>query len=143
MTKLVGKSPEYTCELKIDGLQMILTYRNGILVQAATRGDGVVGEDVTHTVKTIRDIPLKLSKPVDGTISGEIYIEKAEFERINREQTKLSAEKYANPRNLAAGTVRQLDPRIASSRKLSSFFYDLTGDIEPINQTDIFKELIE
>jgi len=143
VTKLAGESPEYTCELKIDGLQMILTYSKGLLIQAATRGDGIVGEDVTHTVKTIRDIPLKLAKPVDVTISGEIYIEKAEFERINREQTKLGAEKYANPRNLAAGTVRQLDPRIASSRKLSSFFYDLSGDIEPASQVAIFNELTE
>lgn len=143
VTKLSGKSLEYTCELKIDGLQMILTYQNGILVQAATRGDGVVGEDVTHTVKTIRDIPLKLVKPLNITVSGEIYIKKDEFDRINRGQVKLGAEQYANPRNLAAGTVRQLDPKIASSRKLSSFFYDLSDDIAPKSQIDTFAELTQ
>jgi DNA ligase (NAD+) len=141
VVKLLGKSPKYTCEIKIDGLQMILTYRNGELVQAATRGDGEVGEDVTHTVRTVRDIPLKLVRPLDITVSGEIYIEKDEFIRINQEQTKLGQEKYANPRNLAAGTVRQLDPRIASARKLSSFFYDLSGDITVANQVQMFEEL--
>lgn len=141
VAKILGKTPAYTCELKIDGLQMILTYENGVLVQAATRGDGEVGEDVTHTVKTVRDIPLKLTKPLDITVSGEIYIEKDEFERINKEQVKLGQEKYANPRNLAAGTVRQLDPQIASARKLSSFFYDLSGDLAPTSQVAMFKDL--
>lgn len=143
VNKLTGHNPEYTCEIKIDGLQMVLTYKDGLLAQAATRGDGEVGEDVTHNVKTVRDIPLKLVKPVDITVSGEIYIEKDEFERINRDQIKSGGDKYANPRNLAAGTVRQLDPKIASERKLSSFFYDLLGDIEPISQVDMFKELME
>ena len=141
VTKLLGQSPEYTCEIKIDGLQMILTYRDGLLVQAATRGDGEVGEDVTHTVRTIRDIPISLEKSLDVTASGEIYIEKNEFERINREQAKLGGEKYANPRNLAAGTVRQLDPRIANARKLSSFFYDLSGALTPVSQVVMFKNL--
>ena len=141
--KLLHKSPEYTCELKIDGLQMILTYEKGILVQAATRGDGEIGENVTHTVKTVRDIPLKLNRPVNITVSGEIYIEKDEFERINKEQIKSGGEKYANPRNLAAGTVRQLDPKIASARKLSSFYYDLSGDIAPTSQVEMFRKLTE
>ena len=141
VTKLLGKSPAYTCELKIDGLQMILTYKSGQLVQAATRGDGEVGEDVTHTVRTIRDIPLSLNKPVDITVSGEVYIEKDEFDRINRKQEKINGEVYANPRNLAAGTVRQLDPQIASARQLSSFFYDLSGDVMPPSQTEAFQQL--
>lgn len=141
VNKLIGCDPEYTCELKIDGLQMVLTYKNGVLAQAATRGDGEVGEDVTHNVKTIRDIPLKLAQPINITVSGEIYIEHDEFERINREQIKSGAEKYANPRNLAAGTVRQLDPKIASRRKLSSFFYDLSGGIASTSQIEMFKEL--
>ncbi|MFH0912590.1 MAG: NAD-dependent DNA ligase LigA [Patescibacteria group bacterium] len=141
ITKLLGKTPRYTCELKIDGLQMILTYQGGQLVQAATRGDGIVGEDVTHTVKTVRDIPLRLTKPLNITVSGEVYIDKNEFERINKEQIQSGQEKYANPRNLAAGTVRQLDPKIASARKLSSFFYDLSGDLTPADQVNMFKDL--
>ncbi len=143
VAKSLGKSPDYTCEIKIDGLQIILTYKKGLLVQAATRGDGEVGEDVTHTVRTVRDIPLKLTQPLDLVVSGEIYIEKDEFERINREQKKAGEEQYANPRNLAAGTVRQLDPQIASSRRLSSFFYDLSGDLVPATQTEMFQRLQE
>lgn len=141
IVKILGRAPEYTCELKIDGLQMILTYQKGLLAQAATRGDGTVGEDVTHTVRTIRDIPLSLAKPLNITVSGEIYIEKAEFARINQEQIKAGAEKYANPRNLAAGTVRQLDPKIASARKLSGFFYDLSGDLVSATQVEMFEQL--
>lgn len=143
VTKILGCTPEYTCEIKIDGLQMVLTYKDGQLFQSATRGDGETGEDVTHTVRTIRDIPMRLNKPLNIVVSGEIYIEKHEFERINNEQIKLGEEVYANPRNLAAGTVRQLDPKVASSRKLSSFFYDLSGDVNPTSQVEMFREMQE
>lgn len=134
---------EYVCELKIDGLQIVLTYQKGVLTTAATRGDGRVGEDVTHTVKTVRDIPLKLKKDLDVVVSGEIYIGKEDFERINKEQEKLNKPNYANPRNLAAGTVRQLDPKIASQRYLKSFVYDIDGDIEVNNQAKMLDKLAE
>ena len=119
--------PEYVCELKIDGLQIVLTYKKGKLFTAATRGDGRIGEDVTHTVRTVRDIPLKLSEKVDIVVSGEIYISKSDFQNINQKQSELDKQIYANPRNLAAGTVRQLDPRVASQRRLRSFVYDIDG----------------
>ena len=128
--KIVSEKWDYVCELKIDGLQMVLTYEKGLLKIAATRGDGRVGEDVTHTVRTVRDIPLKLPKPLSLVVSGEIYISKKDFDKINREQEKSGGQLYANPRNLAAGTVRQLDPKIAAKRNLRSFMYDL----EPIRQ---------
>src|SRR3989344_1741276 len=144
---LQGKSEEglwdYVCELKIDGLQIVLTYRDGLLATAATRGDGVTGEDVTHTIKTVRDIPLKLSKLLDMVVSGEIYISKRDFAKINSEQQKTSGQLYANPRNLAAGTVRQLDPKVASGRRLKSFVYDLEGGVSPKTQVEILKELTD
>jgi len=115
----------YVCELKIDGFKIVLTYKKGLLVQAATRGDGKVGEDVTENVKTIESIPLSLEKSVDIIVEGEIWLSKKEFERINKEQTKNGFALYANPRNLAAGAIRQLDPKIVASRKLSSFIYDI------------------
>jgi len=140
--KLIGnKQYGYICEPKIDGLQIVLTYKQGLLVTAATRGDGRIGENVTHTVRTVRDIPLKLAKPIDVTVSGEIYISKKDFIRINHEQIGKAESVYANPRNLAAGTVRQLDPRVASSRNLKSFIYDIEGDVSISTQLDIFKAL--
>ncbi len=139
--KLVGKGIEYVCELKVDGLQMVLTYEKGHLVIGATRGDGRVGENVTHTVKTIRQIPLALPKPLDLTVSGEVYIDKADFAKINEQQQKSGEPIYANPRNLAAGTVRQLDPRMAAERRLKSFVYDLSGDIAPKTQTELLNNL--
>ena len=126
VTKLVGKKPEYVCELKIDGFKIVLTYEAGILVSAATRGDGVVGENVTENIRTIRSIPLRLSQPIDCIVEGEIWLPKDEFERINRERAKKGEQLFANPRNAAAGTVRQLDPKIVAGRKLDSFIYDLS-----------------
>ncbi len=139
--KITNKNFNYVCELKIDGLQIVLTYKKGLLVTAATRGDGRVGEDVTHTVRTVRNIPIKLTKPVDVVVSGEIYISKQDFVKINREQISKGEPIYANPRNLAAGTVRQLDPRVASARNLKSFVYDIEGDILTGTQLEIFKVL--
>lgn len=142
LNKLLGnKQYEYICEPKIDGLQIVLTYKKGLLITAATRGDGRVGEDVTHTVKTIRDIPIKLAKSVDVVVSGEIYISKTDFAKINRDQVRLKEPIYANPRNLAAGTVRQLDPKVASVRNLKSFVYDIEGDIDSKTQLDMLQVL--
>jgi len=139
---LPGADFDYLCELKIDGLQIILTYEKGLLKIGATRGDGVLGEDVTHTIKTVRNIPLKLPKSLNITVAGEIYIPKNDFERINQELEKKGKTLYANPRNLAAGTVRQLDPKVASSRHLRSFVYELEGpDARVKTQRETLKEL--
>ena len=115
----------YTCELKIDGFKIILTYERGILKTAATRGDGVVGEDVTQNIKTISSVPLELEEKINLVVEGEIWLGQKEFERINEEQKKKNLPLYANPRNIAAGTIRQLDPKIVAERKLDSFIYDL------------------
>jgi DNA ligase (NAD+) len=116
---------EYVCELKIDGLKVVFEYEKGILKTAATRGDGKVGEDVTENIKTIESIPLKLKTPVDIIVEGEVYLSLKEFNRINKELEKKGEEVYANPRNLAAGTIRQLDSKIVAERKLSVFIYDI------------------
>jgi len=118
-------SPEFTCELKIDGLKVVIEYVDGILKKAATRGDGKVGEDVTENVKTIQSVPLKLKKPVSVIVEGEVYLDKREFEKINKKLALKNEKTYANPRNLAAGTLRQLDSQIVSDRNLSVFIYDL------------------
>ena len=116
---------EYCCELKIDGLKMILTYENGVLKQGATRGDGTIGEDVTHNIKTIQSIPLKLKKEIDITVVGEVWLSKKNLKKINKEREKNDEPVYANTRNLAAGSLRQLDPKITASRGLDSFLYDI------------------
>ncbi|MEK7650636.1 MAG: NAD-dependent DNA ligase LigA [Patescibacteria group bacterium] len=116
---------DYTCELKIDGFKIVLTYQNGLLQTAATRGNGTVGEDVTNNVRTIQSIPIRLTKPENIIVEGEIWLSKENFAKINREQKRKGEELYANPRNLAAGAIRQLDPKIVASRNLDSFIYDL------------------
>lgn len=121
-----GHAPTYTCELKIDGFKVVLTYENGVLVQAATRGDGEVGENVTQNIKTIGAIPLKLKKPVNMIVEGEVWLSKKEFERINKEKEKKNEPLFANPRNAAAGSIRQLDPKIAAERNLDAFIYDIS-----------------
>ena len=128
--KLVPASTkfEYFTDIKMDGLAMSLHYRNGILERAVTRGDGLVGEDVTMNVRTIENIPLKLrgeNIPEIVEARGEVVIFKADFERLNEEQEKKGEKPYANPRNLAAGSIRQLDPKIAASRPLRFMAYDL------------------
>ena len=110
--KKVVPNPKYVAELKMDGLSVSLLYKNGELVRAATRGDGVTGEDITHNAKTIKDIPLKINKPIDIEVRGEIYMSKASFKKLNEEGAN-----FANPRNAAAGSVRQLDSKVAASRK--------------------------
>lgn len=118
-------NPKYVCELKIDGLSVSLLYKDGKLVRGATRGDGVTGEDITHNVKTIKNIPLTLLEPLDIEVRGEIYMPKSSFEALNEERSRNGMELFANPRNAAAGSVRQLDSKIAASRNLASFLYHL------------------
>ncbi len=122
---------EYCCELKIDGLKIVLTYENGSLVQAATRGDGEVGEDVTQNVKTIKSIPLQIggdgAAPAHLIAVGEAWIGKKSLDKINEERKKADEPVFANSRNLAAGSIRQLDPAMTASRRLDSFIYDIDG----------------
>lgn len=118
-------SLDYCCELKIDGLKMILTYKDGKFFQGATRGDGAVGEDVTQNLKTIQSIPLELGGNVDMTVVGECWLSKKELERINKVREQKGEQLFANTRNAAAGSIRQLDPKIAASRRLDSFIYDI------------------
>ncbi|KKP56172.1 MAG: ligase protein [Parcubacteria group bacterium GW2011_GWB1_35_5] len=116
---------EYACELKIDGLKIVLEYKKGEIAVAATRGDGVIGEDVTNNIKTISSIPLKLLEPVDIIVEGEVWLGKENFKKLNKERTKKGETLFANPRNAAAGTLRQLDPKIVAERNLDSFIYDV------------------
>ncbi|MDQ1284245.1 MAG: ligase [Patescibacteria group bacterium] len=122
---ILDKNLEYVCEVKIDGLKIILTYENGEFVRGATRGDGVIGEDVTENLKTVSSIPLKLNYPVSGVFVGECFLSKSELERINKIRKSKGEALFANSRNAAAGSIRQLDPRVAASRKLDSFIYDI------------------
>lgn len=115
---------------KLDGLKVVLTYEHGRLVRAATRGNGVVGEDVTHSASTIADVPKTLSRPLTLTCVGEVWLGEADFKRINEERKKLELPLFANPRNAAAGSLRQLDAAVTASRKLSIIVYDLDS-IEP------------
>ena len=125
-----GASPAYVAELKIDGLSIALTYEGGRLVRGATRGDGTRGEDVTHNVRTLRAIPLTLKGgPKDRIeIRGEVYLPKSQFERINKEQQAAGEPMYANPRNTAAGTMRNLDPSLVAKRRLSAWTYQLVSE---------------
>ena len=137
--KLVDRGTEFTffTDIKMDGLAMSLHYENGIFQQAVTRGDGLVGEDVTMNVKTIQNIPLKLNlenPPEHLEVRGEVIIFKQDFEKLNQMQTKLGEKPFANPRNLAAGTIRQLDPRTAASRPLRFMAYDLVTPDLPTHQ---------
>ncbi|GGI17743.1 NAD-dependent DNA ligase LigA [Gottfriedia solisilvae] len=115
----------YVCELKIDGLAVSLHYENGMFIKGATRGDGSVGEDITHNLKTIKAIPLKLSEPVTMEVRGEAFMPKASFEKVNEQREKNGEELFANPRNAAAGSLRQLDPKIVAKRDLSFFVYGI------------------
>lgn len=127
----VDEALAYTCELKIDGLKVVLTYHKGKLQTAATRGDGEVGEDVTHNIRTIESVPLKLSRPIDITVEGEVWMSEHDLTHINRERTRAGEPVFANPRNAAAGSIRQLDPTVAASRKLNTFIYDVARTEEP------------
>ncbi len=123
-----GETFEFYCDLKMDGLAVELIYSNGNLVTGSTRGDGIIGEDVIQNLKTIEDIPLKISDASKELIvRGEAFISKKEFERINKEQEKRGGKIFANPRNVAAGSIRQLNPRIMASRRISFFAYGVYG----------------
>jgi len=127
---MIGNDFSYVCELKIDGLAISLSYENGVFVGGATRGDGRIGEDITENLKTIRSIPLRLKKPVTIEVRGEAYMPKKSFLALNEQRIANEEEKFANPRNAAAGSLRQLDPKIAASRNLSIFVYGIGGDGE-------------
>lgn len=130
-----GSQLSYACELKIDGLKIVLTYESGVLVTAATRGNGEVGEDVTHNVRTIESVPLRLTRPIDCIVEGEVWLPEKELARINREREKSGEPQFMNPRNAAAGTIRQLDPKVAASRKLEMFTYDVARTSEALPGT--------
>lgn len=121
----VGDDFSYVCELKIDGLAVSLKYTDGLFVQGATRGDGTIGEDITSNLKTIRSLPLRLKDPVTIEVRGEAFMPKRSFEKLNEGRLKKDEEPFANPRNAAAGSLRQLDPKIAASRNLDVFLYGI------------------
>lgn len=121
------KNPEYVVELKMDGLAISLHYHNGRFVQAVTRGDGLVGEDVTNNVRTIASIPMHIDMEGDVEVRGEVIMPKKSFEALNEQRRKQGKEEFANPRNAAAGSIRQLDSRIAASRKLDAYLYYFEG----------------
>ena len=123
--KKAGVHPTYYCELKIDGLSVSLHYEKGILTKAATRGNGVIGEDITHNVKTIKTVPLRLPEKIDIEVRGEIFMSKETLTRINQERERENLPLLQNPRNAAAGSIRQLDSKVAAKRGLDTFIYHL------------------
>jgi DNA ligase (NAD+) len=125
LEEILNRGISYTTELKIDGLKIVFEYVDGVLVCAATRGDGKVGENVTHNIRTIQSVPLSLHKQVSIIVEGEVWMGKKNFEVLNAEQARLGLPLYTNPRNVAAGSVRQLDPKVAASRNLDVFIYDI------------------
>lgn len=139
------ENPEYCVELKIDGIHIVLTYEDGKLVTAATRGDGVIGEDVTENIKTIQSIPLTLKKPVSIVVEGEVWMPTRVFNELNEVRAAAGEQQFANPRNAAAGAVRQLDPAVAASRRLEAFLYDISaiegGMDEPPSQVEELETL--
>ncbi|PJE76262.1 hypothetical protein COV04_00045 [Candidatus Uhrbacteria bacterium CG10_big_fil_rev_8_21_14_0_10_48_11] len=133
---------DYSVELKIDGLHLVLTYKDGLFVRGATRGDGKIGEDVTNNLKTIQSLPLRLREPIDLIVEGEAYMKKSVFNDLNRARKKAGEELFANPRNATAGGIRQLDPKIAASRRLDAFCYDISQTNEELlTQIDELKRL--
>lgn len=132
--KVVGAAT-YDLELKIDGLKIVLTYEKGMLVTAATRGDGVVGEDVTHNIRTIASVPKCLRRPIDLIAEGEVYLTRSGFAKLNDLRMEQSEPLFANPRNAAAGSIRQLDPKIAAARPLGVFLYDVARTSETFPET--------
>lgn len=128
--KNAGFKPKYVCELKIDGLSVSLHYEHGRLVYAATRGDGVIGEDITHNVKTIKTVPLKINRDIDIEVRGEIYMNKATLQKLNEMREKNGEVKLQNVRNAAAGSIRQLDPKVAAKRHLDTWIYHLPNPLD-------------
>ena len=142
---LHGASPTYLCELKIDGLKIVLDYEEGFLKTAATRGTGTIGEDVTHNIKTIESVPLSLPRPIDIVVEGEVWMSEAGLKKLNTERAKDDESLFANPRNAAAGSIRQLDPKIAAARSLDVFIYDVaqTSEKMPPTQSEELEYLRE
>lgn len=142
--KAFNPHPEYVVELKIDGLAMSIIYNDGKFQQAVTRGDGNVGEDVTENVRTIKSIPMEIPYKKELELRGEVFMPKKSFELINEQKAKNNEELFANPRNAAAGTIRQLDTKVVSDRNLDAFWYYLPMDIENISKhseaLEFFKE---
>ncbi|MBP9771845.1 MAG: NAD-dependent DNA ligase LigA [Candidatus Pacebacteria bacterium] len=126
----------FCAEEKIDGLKVILTYKNGVLTRAATRGNGEIGEDITHTVRTIKDVPQKLAEPRTLTAVGEVWLPQTELDRINAEREKKEEQLFVNTRNAAAGSVRQLDPSVTASRDIRTFVYDIDASDQPLNSQE-------
>ena len=136
-------SISYVCELKIDGLSISLTYENGVLVTGATRGDGSVGEDITENLKRVKDIPLVLPEPINITVRGECYMPRASFDRVNQIRQENGEPEFANPRNAAAGTLRQLDTKIVAKRNLSTFLYQEVSPTDQSNQEGVLEKLAQ
>lgn len=135
-------SISYVCELKIDGLSISLTYENGVLVTGATRGDGSVGEDITENLKRVKDIPLVLPEPVNITVRGECYMPRASFDRVNQIRQENGEPEFANPRNAAAGTLRQLDTKIVAKRNLATFLYQEVSPTDQSSQEGVLEKLV-
>ncbi|MBQ2966907.1 MAG: NAD-dependent DNA ligase LigA [Clostridia bacterium] len=136
----LNNSYEYVTELKIDGLSVSLEYENGVFKRGSTRGDGIVGEDITQNLKTITSIPMKLNQPLNIEVRGEVFMPKSEFLRLNTEREEMGESLFANPRNAAAGSLRQLDSRITASRKLDIFVFNIQ-QIEDVQLTEHMQSL--
>ncbi len=143
---LEGETYEYFCELKFDGVALSLTYENGLLTRAVTRGDGTQGDDITTNAKTIRSIPIRLKKatPAEFEVRGEVYFPKKEFERVNNEREDIGEDRLANPRNAASGTLKMQDSAIVASRRLDCYLYYLLGEnLESESHSDSIEKIIE
>lgn len=146
----ISQEISYVTEVKIDGLKIVLDYKDGIFIRGATRGDGLIGEDATENIKTIGSVPLRLSKPLTMTVVGECWLSESELERLNKERKKKGEAPFANSRNAAAGSIRQLNPQVAAKRKLNSYIYDInvleeTSEVKfpktQIEELELLKEL--
>ena len=133
--------PTYICELKIDGLSISLTYKKGILVAGATRGDGSIGENITENLKRVKDIPLTLPEELDITVRGECYMPRASFDQVNQARQENGEPEFANPRNAAAGTLRQLDTAVVAKRNLATFLYQEASPSTRDSQEKVLKHL--
>ncbi|MHA3225135.1 NAD-dependent DNA ligase LigA [Globicatella sulfidifaciens] len=145
VTNAASGPVSFMCECKIDGLAIALTYEAGKLVRGATRGDGTIGEDITHNIRTINSIPLQLRRPISMEVRGEAYMPKAVFAALNAARDEKGEAPLANPRNAAAGALRQIDPKIAKQRQLNAFIYDsiLTESFNPMSQDVLFNQFSE
>lgn len=145
VTNAASGPVSFMCECKIDGLAIALTYEAGKLVRGATRGDGTIGEDITHNIRTINSIPLQLRRPISTEVRGEAYMPKAVFAALNAARDEKGEVPLANPRNAAAGALRQIDPKMAKQRQLNAFIYDsiLTESFNPMSQEELFNEFSE